>query len=192
MSEDGSDKVKWAVGALLIVSAIGLMIGLGRILGYDPMGPAPSDSPLIGGEAPEVSLPVVSGDGADAGDRVSVSGLRGEVVLLDFWASWCHPCRQSIPALNEVHERYGSQIRMYGVNVQPELRPDGVRAAHRDFGAAFPSLHDARQEAQSLYGVTSIPTLVMIDRDGVVRHVERGVPDPDDVADRLDEILTDR
>lgn len=188
----GSNRVTWAVGALLVVGALGLLIGLGKMLGYDPMGPARSHSPLVGAPAPEVSLALVSGHGSDAGDRISVSSLRGEVVLLDFWASWCHPCRQSIPALNQVHERYGSRIRMYGVNVQPELRPDGVRAAHRDFGADFPSLHDARQEAQSLYGVTSIPTLVMIDRDGVVRHVERGVPDPDDVAARLDEILTDR
>lgn len=187
MSTGGDSKVRWAVGVLVIVSAIGLAIGLARVLGYRPMGPAASDSPLIGAAAPEVELSVVSGDAA--GDRVSLAALRGEVVLLDFWASWCHPCRQSIPALNEVHERYGDRIRMYGVNVQPELGAAGVRAAHHDFGAIFPSLHDARREAQSLYGVTSIPTLVMIDRQGVVRHVERGVPDPDDVGDRLDEIL---
>lgn len=190
MSSGGSSKVTWAVGALLLATLVGLAIGFAKMLGYDPLGPSRSDSPLVGGEAPDVSLALVTGEGQ--GDRVSVSGLRGEVVLLDFWASWCGPCRMSIPALNEVHERYGSRIRMYGVNVQPELREDAVRAAHRDFGADFPSLHDARQEAQARCGVQSIPTLVMIDRDGVIRHVESGVPDPDDVAARLDEILTDR
>ena len=187
MSADGISKVRWALGVLLVVSAIGLAIGLARTLGFDPLGPSRSQSPLVDAPAPEIQLPIVTGDGA--GDRVSLAALRGDVVLLDFWAGWCHPCRQSIPALNEVHERYGSRVRMYGVNVQPELRAEGVRRAHADFGAAFPSLHDARQEAQSLYGVTNIPTLVIIDRQGIVRHVERGVPDPDDVGDRLDEIL---
>lgn len=188
--DSGGSNLRWVLAALLFASLVGLAIGTAKMLGYDPLGPAVSDSPLIGGPAPDVDLALVSGDGE--GDRVQLSALRGDVVLLDFWASWCGPCRMSIPALNEVHERYEGRIRMYGVNVQPELRPDGVRAAHRDFGASFPSLHDARQEAQSLYGVTSIPTLVIVDRVGMVRHVEAGVPDPDDVAARLDELLAER
>ena len=189
MSGAGDSKVTWALGLLLAAAVAGMVIGGARLLGIDLFGPAASNDPLIGAEAPDITLTLVSGEGE--GDHVQLSALRGEIVVLDFWASWCGPCRMSIPALNEVHERYGGRVRMYGVNVQPELSADGVRAAHRDFGAVFPSLHDPRQEAQSLYGITSIPTLVIVDRAGVVRHVERGVPDADDVGDRLDELLFD-
>jgi len=186
VTEGGSGK-SWIVGVLLLVGFVGMAIGAARLLGYDPTG-GPR-SALEGRAAPELSLPLASGDGAREGDRVSLEGLRGSVVLLDFWASWCAPCRQSIPALNRVHGRYEGRVEMYGVNVQPELDAAGVREAHRDFGAAFPTLHDERQAAQAAYGVTSIPTLVLIDGDGVVRWVERGVPDFDRVSERLDELL---
>jgi thiol-disulfide isomerase/thioredoxin len=178
----------WIVGVLLLAGFVGMAIGVAKLLGYDPGASEPGRA-MVGEPAPEVALPLVSGAGADEGDRVGVTALRGRVVLLDFWASWCAPCRQSIPALNQVHERYGSRIEMYGVNVQPELDAAEVREAHRDFGAAFPTLHDERQEAQAAYGITNIPTLVLIDRDGVVRAVERGVPDPDAVGERIEELL---
>lgn len=178
------------IRVLLVLGFVGMSIGLAKLLGYDPVGTRP-ESALVGRAAPSISLPLASGPGSTAGDRINIDSLRGQVVLLDFWASWCAPCRQSIPALNRVQERFGSRIAMYGVNVQPELDARGVSAAHRDFGADFPTLHDERQEAQSAYGITNIPTLVLIDRDGVVRWVERGVPDPDDLADRLEDLLGD-
>lgn len=78
---------------------------------------------------------------------------------------------------------------MYGVNVDTGLSADRVREAHRSFAADFPSLGDERLEAQNAYGVTSIPTLVLIDRAGVVRWVDRGVPDPEEVAEHLDDLL---
>ncbi|HJL16544.1 MAG TPA: TlpA disulfide reductase family protein [Sandaracinaceae bacterium LLY-WYZ-13_1] len=185
MSERGSRS--WVVIALVAVGFVGMAIGVAKLLGYDPTG-GPR-SAIEGRSAPEVSLPLVAGEGASDGDRVSVAGLQGTVVLLDFWASWCGPCRRSIPALNQVHERYHDRVRFFGVNVEPGLSATQVREAHADFGANFPTLHDHRQEAQASYGVQSIPTLVLIDRDGVVRHVERGVPDPEAVGEELDRLL---
>jgi thiol-disulfide isomerase/thioredoxin len=190
VSDDRADgRVFWILGGLLVLSLIGMAIGAAKMMGYDPGGGAGPQSGLVGQTAPELSLPVVTGEGAAQGDRVALSALRGQVVLLDFWASWCGPCRQSIPILNRIHERYGERIEMYGVNVEDNLPLARVQAAHRSFGAVFPSLQDQATSAQGAYGVRNIPTLVLIDRAGVVRWVDVGVPDGDEVAERVEEAL---
>lgn len=180
-----SDKVMWILGGLLIVGLVGTAIATAKMLGYSP-GSEPRHE-LVGRVAPEFELPLVAGEGA--GNRVAVRALEGQVVLLDFWASWCGPCRRSIPLINEIEARYGDRIHLLGVNVDTNLTPDRIREAHRDFGADFPSLGDDRLEVQTLYGVSSIPTLVLIDRAGVVRWVDHGVPDVDEVTERIDDLL---
>lgn len=154
-----------------------------------PRGPSAA---LMGQPAPVFDLPVVAGTGASEGDRVSLEALRGRVVVLDFWASWCFPCRQSIPALNEVHARYGEGVKVLGVNVEGNLPRPAVVDAHRRFGARFPSVQDIDGQVQAAYRVQNIPMLVLIDTTGVVRWVEVGVPDPNDVARRIDDLLDEK
>jgi hypothetical protein len=78
---------------------------------------------------------------------------------------------------------------MYGVNIEAGLPKSTVGASYRAIGAQFDTLLDERLEAQDAYRVMSIPTLVLVDRAGIVRWVETGVPDPDEVAEHLDELL---
>lgn len=137
--------------------------------------------------APEFTLPLVSGP--DVGDRVALSNLRGEVVILDFWASWCGPCRRSIPVLNDVASAYEGRVRLYGVNVEP-MAPEAVGNAHQRLGATFPSLHDPNKEVQRAYAVNALPTLFVIDGEGHIRHTEKGVPDFDDLSAVLNELLS--
>lgn len=182
-----SARAKWILGSVVVVLLIVGAISAASLGGYDPTARPPS--PLEGREAPGFDLALVAGAGA--GDRVSLEALRGEVVALDFWASWCAPCRQSIPILNRVHERYGSSIRLYGLNVESGSTNERVRAAHRTFAADFPSLQDDRYQAQNAYAVRSIPTLVLIDRSGMIRYVETGVPDEDAVSEMIDELVAE-
>ncbi len=179
----------WVLAALLVLSVVGMIVAGTKIFGYDPGRVGGASSPLLDAPAPALDLPVVGGTGASEGDRIALAALRGRVVVLDFWASWCVPCRRSIPALNEVHERYSSRIEMLGINVEPGMPRASIARAHRDFGAHFRTLQDERGEAQLAYQVSSIPTMVIIDRGGMVRWVHVGVPDPDEVADRLDALL---
>lgn len=151
--------------------------------------PSGSSAALVGAPAPGVELPLVAGEGASEGDRVSIAALRGQVVVLDFWAGWCGPCRQSIPALNKVHERYGDRVAMFGINIDEGISAERVQRDHRSFGAKFPSLHDVHGEARQAYRVQSLPMLVVIDRSGTIRWAETGVPDPADVGRRLEELL---
>ncbi len=141
---------------------------------FDPtlFGPAMRDEP-----APAFDMQIMSGDGV--GDRVSLTGLRGRVVVLDFWASWCAPCRHSIPILNEVAAEFDSApVSFYGVNVERELSPQRLGLAHASFGARFPSFQDQTGAVKMAYAVSSLPTIIVIDPAGKIRDLTTGVPHP--------------
>lgn len=138
----------------------------------------PRQSPLVAQPAPALEGLIVAGDGAERGDRVSLESLRGRPVILDFWASWCPPCRESIPILSRLAATHrDAGLVTLGVNVEGNQTRRFVQSAHRALGAGFPTLHDEHYQMQAAYGVDSLPTLVLIDRQGVVRRVEIGVPD---------------
>lgn len=133
------------------------------------------ESPLLHRPAPPFSAAIVAGDGA--GDRVSLQGLRGHPVMLDFWASWCPPCRASIPILTRLARRHEpAGLVALGVNVEVERPRSFVARAHAALGAGFPTVHDEGLRMQAAYGVTTLPTLVLIDRRGIVRRLDVGVP----------------
>ncbi len=142
--------------------------------------------------APDFTLPIVAGEGAAHGDRIRLSELRGRVVLLDFWASWCGPCRQSIPIINDVAADYEAQgLTVLGINVEPELSADELNGAHATFGATFPSLQDSARDLERAYGIDSLPTLVVIDRSGVIRDARPGVPDEGRLRRLVEELVAE-
>jgi thiol-disulfide isomerase/thioredoxin len=150
---------------------------------------APS-SPLVGREAPAFDAPIVAGEGR--GDRVALASLRGQPVLLDFWASWCQPCRASVPIISRLAQRHGpAGLRTYGVNVEAERPAAWVERAHAALGAGFPTLHDQGWAMQTQYGVRSIPTLVLVDRAGTIRRYEVGVPSEDALDAEIRGILAE-
>lgn len=149
---------------------IPLLVALFAVADPTLFGPTLRDEP-----APDFTLDVVSGEGQ--GDRVHLASQRGRVVVLDFWASWCQPCRRSIPILNRVRERFaGAAFSMYGVNVERDLGPSQLAMAHARFGAAFPSFQDLSSTVKDAYRVRSLPTIVVIDRTGRIRDFMTGVP----------------
>ena len=174
---------------LLPVIGLPVLVLVVAVVGWRFVSTPPS-SPLVGSEAPAFSLPVAAGPGAAAGQQVSLSELRGRVVLLDFWASWCAPCRQSVPILNGIHTRYVDRgVTVLGVNLERQMNRPTLASAHGALGATFPSLQDTTGEVQDLFGVAELPTLVLIDRQGVVRHVGSGVPDGEGLANRIDSLI---
>lgn len=132
------------------------------------------EGPWAGKPAPDFTLPLIAGEGA--GDRVHLADLKGELVVLDFWASWCPPCKQSVPILNEVAKQLaGEKVRFYGVNSEL-LKPDQLVAVHEQWGIGYPVLQDADSAVIANYRVSSLPMLYLIDRQGVVRRTHEGVP----------------
>lgn len=160
--------------------AVGVVI-VGALAGPNWFG---STSALVGHPAPALEAAIVAGEGADAHDRISLAGLQGRVVLLDFWASWCPPCRASIPILNRVLAHHPEVVGV-GINSEPNLTPFAVARAHRSFRAEFPSVQDQDWSLQRTFGIEALPTLVLIDPEGIVRDVHTGVPDEGWLDERL-------
>jgi thiol-disulfide isomerase/thioredoxin len=133
-------------------------------------------SPLIGEPAPELMMPVAAGALPGGPSKVSLSAMAGQVVVLDFWASWCGACKRSTPVLNDLNEEFSDRgVAFYAVNVEPIDR-QRLQAAHAAFGTEFPSLHDRTGTVQRRYAVKMLPTVIVVGRDGVIRWASTGVP----------------
>jgi thiol-disulfide isomerase/thioredoxin len=151
----------WAVIALLVAGAIVQSVWIVRHT--ESMRPMTQGDP-----APELALPVITAAGT-RGPAVSLASLRGKVVILDFWATWCGPCIKAMPKL-ETLSRMHPDIRVLAINLDD---PAAARALWDERHYQMQLLADDGQVSER-YGVTTIPHSVVIDREGVVRLVARG------------------
>ena len=124
------------------------------------------------------------------GDNLRLEELRGQVVLINFWASWCGPCRQEMPILQKIHNRYETMgFTVLGVNVD-ENTVKAFKIASRT-ALDFPLLLDTSQKVSEQFGVDAMPFSVLVDRNGVVEYIHRGYKPGDENAyvDRLRPLL---
>ena len=135
------------------------------------------------GEMPEPELAFKVGDAAPefalkdlAGTEVTLASLKGKVVLLDFWATWCGPCKMAMPTIQKLHEEYASKgVAILGVNTW-EKKADAAKAYMESKKFTYPCLLDGDKLAES-YGIRGIPTLVVIGKDGKLALLEVGLSD---------------
>lgn len=117
--------------------------------------------------APGFSLPDASGS------EVALSNYSGQVVLINFWASWCGPCRQEMPLLDELHQRYAPLgFTMLGVNVEEDSAL--ADSFLKGMPVTFPILYDRKNTVSKLYDVIAMPSTVIVDRKGQVRYIHHG------------------
>ena len=125
---------------------------------------------LTSGPAPDFTLHSV------AGPNMRLREQRGQVVMLNFWASWCGPCREEMPRLDRLYEKYhASGFQLLGVNVDDDVR--NATGASSKLGLHFPVLLDTEKKVSRLYDLNTMPSTVLIDRDGRVRYIHRGYKD---------------
>jgi len=126
-----------------------------------------ASSGLAGQPAPDFVLKSASGA------NLRLSEYRGNVVMINFWATWCGPCRQEMPLLNDLYSRYERVgFSLLGVNIDDDSRRAMDMA--EELGVSFPVLFDDRKEVSRLYQVEAMPVTVLVDREGKVRHVHLG------------------
>ena len=132
------------------------------------------------GPAPEFTLP------ARSGGNVSLSELKGQVVMLNFWASWCGPCRAEFPLLDQMHKKYESLgLKLIGVNVETDVKDAERWLAQTP--VTFPIVFDKENKVTGMYAVNAMPSTVFIDRKGNVRNIHRGYK-PGDESEYLNQI----
>ena len=123
--------------------------------------------PATGARAPEI------GKNDMNGHSLTMRGLRGKVVIVDFWASWCDPCREEMPVLERLYQQYKDHgLVVIGVSVDRTV--GNVRGFLNRTPVSFPIVHDADHQLADRYQPPRMPSSYIIDRRGVVRHVHEG------------------
>ena len=154
--------------------ALGLALGLtGATTAADSAGPAPA-----------FQLDAVTGEATNLGQ------FKGQVVMLNFWATWCGPCQQEMPLLEQMYRKYKpAGFTLVGVNVDKEAPP--VRALLAKRPVSFPVLLDPASQVSKAYHVDEMPSTVLIDRKGNIRWLHRGYKpgDENEYQDRIRQLI---
>jgi peroxiredoxin len=125
---------------------------------------------------------------ARSGQAVSLEQYKGQVVMINFWASWCGPCRQEMPLLESIYRKYNKMgFTLLGVNVEPDSQ--AANDWLKQTPVSFPILYDKDSKVSKLYDVAGMPSTVIIDRSGKLRMLHRGYK-PGDENEYLDSIRT--
>jgi peroxiredoxin len=119
------------------------------------------------GPAPDFTLK------SNSGKNLKLSEHRGDVVLINFWASWCGPCRQEMPLLSELHAKYKAMgFTVLGVNVEEDSSE--AKKLLQNMPVSFPVLFDNESVVSKQYDVVAMPSTVLVDRDGKMRFLHKG------------------
>jgi cytochrome c biogenesis protein CcmG/thiol:disulfide interchange protein DsbE len=173
---------------LVLATAIGLItvLVLG-LLALNQLNAPPSivvgRNPLLDKPAPAISLPAVDGSGT-----INLADYVGRPVIVNFWASWCVPCRQEFPLFRDAREAHAAE----GLEILGVVHDDSADSAQRfatDQNATWPMVLDADDAAWQAYGGALVPTSYYIDRQGVIRAVSYGPPPSGTLEEQLAKIL---
>jgi cytochrome c biogenesis protein CcmG, thiol:disulfide interchange protein DsbE len=155
-------------------TAMALVLAAAVLVGFTvlPMLARPTHR-LVGKPAPDFALQVLNGK---PGDRIQLSNFKGNAVVLSFWASWCGPCQMEAPALDRLSRRMRDRnIAVVGISTNDQ--PSQAIAFIRSKNLSYTFAHDASHAVAESYGVESLPTLVIVDRNGLVSAVRSGLTD---------------
>ena len=161
--------MKLRIAAILAPLSASLMLAL----------PASGAGPASG-PAPQFTLD------ARSGSKISLSQYKGQVVMLNFWASWCAPCREEMPLLENIYKKYSKMgFTLIGVNVEPDSK--AAEGFLKETPVSFPVIYDKESTVSKAYDVSGMPSTVIIDRKGDIRVLHRGYK-PGDENEYLDSI----
>lgn len=167
-----ADRLAGAVLAALCLLVVLLATGCGW------EGTRSGGPPRVGDPIPEYRAARFA-----TSDSLALSDLRGEVVLLNVWATWCGPCRQETPFLQSLHEAHRHEgLRVVGVSVDTRRSAGQIDTFLEEMGVEYDILHDPEMSAMDRFSVLGLPATFLVDRDGVIRFVRMGPIFEDDPA----------
>ncbi|WP_213452094.1 TlpA family protein disulfide reductase [Rhizomonospora bruguierae] len=184
-------RLLWSVAAVLVLAGLGAMLAAGvrSTAGQDPTAPEAAAGPATvvrDDPAPPLAGRTLAGDGFDA------ATLRGRVVLVNVWASWCGPCRQELPALALAERRWGGQgLSVVGIDMRDN--PESARGLLAEVGArGLPTIVDPQGTLAVAWGARGVPETFVVDRSGRVRLWVRGAVDAAWLQRWIPPLLADR
>lgn len=170
----------------MFVGAIALLLVIVALYGnfnQKDETPAEPERPEAGFRAPSFELEGLNGE------KYSLSDA-GKPVVINFWASWCGPCRIEMPILIELYEQYGDQIEIYAVNLTYNDQLDRAKKFVEDFQLPFPILLDADGAVSRQYRVTAIPATFFVDRhQTILLQAPPGIHPKEQIAQWIDQLI---
>ena len=166
-----ADPRRWAnrIAVMLVLGVIWTFIS--RVPPASTTGGAPPPSPREGFSAPDFTLDLLGGG------QVTLSELRGKVVMVNLWASWCPPCRAEMPAIEKVYRAYKDKgLEVLAVNSTFQDSEADAAAFAQNFDLTFPILLDRMGAVSKRYQLRGLPSTYFIDRPGIIRSVVIGGP----------------
>ncbi len=167
----------------IILTVILVSVAVLGLLTAGCSGSTSTQGPVIGKLAPDFELANLDGR------FVSLSDFRGKPVFLNFWASWCGPCRFEMPFIQEMYEGLSDDgLIVLAINVEED--PDTIKEFIEDFGLTFPVLLDTNSGVRLKYNVRGIPATFFIDKNGIIQDIKIGAFTGEmDIAKRLNKIM---
>ncbi|EFO80336.1 alkyl hydroperoxide reductase/ Thiol specific antioxidant/ Mal allergen [Oscillochloris trichoides DG-6] len=159
---------RWRIFATLVLLLSAGWMWLARV--PDAANGARIPSPRVDFPAPDFSLPTLDGD------SIRLSDMRGQVVLLNVWATWCGPCRAEMPAIQRLYSESQPGLVILALNSTVQDDAAAVRGFADELGLSFPILLDTTGAVTHTYRVQALPTTFVLDRQGVIRKIFYGGP----------------
>jgi cytochrome c biogenesis protein CcmG, thiol:disulfide interchange protein DsbE len=181
-------RFQWTV--LLVMAALlgGAWVALSRETAVvRDTGRTPA--PIVGHPAPDFELMTTGGDGYSLAAYVNPNTGTGTPVILNFWATWCGPCRIEMPHLERASQKYEGQVMLLAINQMES--PAQIDTFGEEMGLTFPLLVDQDRVVNNRYGIINLPTTVFIDADGIVREVIIGTINQAILEDRIGRLLNE-
>ena len=105
------------------------------------------------------------------GDSITLSELKGKKVIVNFWATWCPPCKEEMPILEEYYKKYGKDVEILAINIDPQYN---VKEYQKTMGLTFPILLDNEDKINNAYDILTVPTTFIINEQGIITHKQIG------------------
>lgn len=152
-------KARWHVTPGVLAFSLVLILFLGA-------GLFQCASRKVGDPAPDFVFPTIDGQ------TVQLSKLRGQPVLINFWATWCPPCRAEMPYIQAAFEEKGQEVEFIGVNLEEDL--ERVRQFAEERGLSFTMALDSEGKSWDTYNIRGLPETFLVDEEGIIRHKKVG------------------